>query len=85
LIAFRRLGVRCPEQIAILGFDDHEWAEIFCPPVSVIRQPMYEIGSTAARLLQRAIRGERLGPEKHLLSSELMIRNSCKSGGHPAK
>jgi LacI family transcriptional regulator len=82
LIAFRKLKVRCPEQIAILGFDDHEWAEIFSPPVSVVRQPMYEIGSTAARLLQRAIKGEQLSAEKHLLPTELVIRNSCRQNGH---
>ena len=82
LIAFQNLGVHCPNDIAILGFDDHDWAEIFSPPVSVVRQPMYEIGSTAARLLFRAIQGESLPPEKHLLQTELIIRGSCKPGGH---
>jgi LacI family transcriptional regulator len=82
LIAFRSMGVQCPERVAILGFDDHEWAQIFSPAVTVVRQPMYEIGSTAARLLQRALKGERLAPERHLLPSQLVLRNSCKTGGH---
>ena len=82
LIAFQRLGVCCPDEIAILGFDDHDWAEIFAPPISVVRQQMYEIGSTATRLLLRAIQGESLPAESHLLQTELIVRDSCKPGGH---
>ncbi len=85
LRACARLGLRCPDDVAILGFDDHEWAPLFTPPLSVVRQPTYEIGTTAAALLLRAIAGERLSTEPRLLNTTLLIRESCRRGGHPAE
>ena len=77
-----RLGLRCPDDVALCGFDDHEWAELFSPPLTVVRQPTYEIGTTAARLLARAIHGEALPAEAVLLKTRLIVRASCRAGGH---
>jgi DNA-binding LacI/PurR family transcriptional regulator len=85
LKACARLGLRCPDDVALCGFDDHEWAEIFSPPLTVVRQPTYEIGTTAARLLARAIHGEAVPAEAVLLKARLIIRASCRSGGHKDK
>ncbi len=79
---FRELGVGCPDQIALFGFDDHEWAVIFSPPVSVVRQPTYELGTTAAEMLLHAIRGGNHAASPVLLDTTLVIRQSCKPGGH---
>jgi len=85
LKACARLGLRCPDDVALCGFDDHEWAELFSPPLTVVRQPTYEIGTTAARLLARAIDGEALPAEAALLKTRLIIRASCRPGGHEEK
>lgn len=82
LKTFRELGVRCPDEIAIFGFDDHDWAVIFSPPVSVVRQPTGEIGTIAAQMLLRAINGQKLTPRTVQLNATLVIRGSCKPGGH---
>jgi LacI family transcriptional regulator len=82
LKACAQLRLRCPDDVALCGFDDHEWAEIFSPPLTVVRQPTYEIGTTAAQLLARAIRGEALPAETILLKTRLIIRASCRPGGH---
>jgi DNA-binding LacI/PurR family transcriptional regulator len=82
LKACAQLGLRCPDDVALCGFDDHEWAEIFSPPLTVVRQPTYEIGTTATRLLARAIHGEALPAEAVFLKTRLIVRASCRAGGH---
>ena len=82
LKACAQLRLRCPDDVALCGFDDHEWAEIFSPALTVVRQPTYEIGTTAARLLARASHGETLAAEAVLLKTRLIIRASCSPGGH---
>jgi LacI family transcriptional regulator len=72
-------GIRVPEEIALIGFDDFELAEILHPTLTVVRQPASELGRVAANLLfDRIKRGE--FPEegtKIVLPVELVIRRSC--------
>jgi DNA-binding LacI/PurR family transcriptional regulator len=82
LRAINDLGLRCPEDVAILGFDDLEWASMFTPPLTMVRQPTYEIGTTAASILMRAISGEDITNEEVLLPTKLIVRDSCRPGGH---
>jgi LacI family transcriptional regulator len=49
--ALQNLGVRVPEEISLLGFDDFELASTVRPPISVMRQPVQSIGRSAAELL----------------------------------
>lgn len=78
LYAFRECGLRCPEDISLISFDDHDWAPLFNPPLTVVRQPTYRLGQTAARLLMRMINGEQV--EAPLpLSVELVVRSSCSA------
>jgi len=82
LHAFREKGLRCPQDIAIVGFDDHEWAAIFSPPLTVVRQPTYDLGIMAARLLIKLVKGEEAERHPGALETELIVRDSCKPGGH---
>ena len=50
----RELGLRVPDDVALVGFDDFEWADYFEPRLTVIAQPCQEIGREAASLLDRA-------------------------------
>ena len=77
LLAIKQSGLRCPEDIAILGFDDHPWAAVADPPLTVVRQPSREIGRTAAAALCSLIDGEPLEHDHVTLECELIVRHSC--------
>jgi len=55
LLVLRERGVRVPDDLSLISFDDFEWAALIDPPLTVIAQPIYEVGvqaaTTALRLL----------------------------------
>lgn len=51
LIAIKEMGLTIPNDIGIICFDDSDWALILEPSITVIRQPVYQLGSTTAELL----------------------------------
>ncbi|MDX6618990.1 MAG: LacI family transcriptional regulator, partial [Gaiellales bacterium] len=55
LKAARELGLRVPEDLAVAGFDDFEFAAAVDPPLTTVRIPGYEMGRQAARSLLRAV------------------------------
>ena len=63
--------------MAIVGFDDHEWAAAFAPRLSVVRQPTNEVGTTAAELLIKLVRGQPCELLERVLPAELIVRGSC--------
>jgi len=78
LLALKKLNKKVPEDLAVIGFDDIEWVELLAPPLTVVAQPAYVIGATAAQLLMRRILGE--GPrdrQKIVFQANLVIRGSC--------
>jgi hypothetical protein len=56
--ALRDAGIRVPEEIAVIGFDDIPVARHTEPSLSTVRQPMRELGETAARLLLARLAGQ---------------------------
>ena len=56
--AIRQRGLTVPDDIAVVGFDDHPIAERCNPPLTTVQQPLREEGSTAADLAMRMIDGE---------------------------
>lgn len=77
LAAIHKRNLRIPEDVALIGFDDLPWAETLDPPLSVIRQPAYEVGQTAAQLLLDRLSNPELPISKLRLSPELILRKSC--------
>lgn len=76
LQAFRQLGVRCPDDCSLIGFDDAEWAEVVSPPITVMMQPVLQLGKQAAdRLIQR-MNGEAVDLASIRLSATLVERES---------
>ncbi len=70
-------GLRIPKQIALVGFDELPLATVFNPPLTLVRQPAYEVGKSAAELLLKRL-AEPLRPATSLrLLPTLMIRKSC--------
>ncbi len=77
--AAREKGLRIPEDIAFVGFDDIQLASHIEPPLTTVRQPIYEMGITAISLLVQLIEGKEKEPLKVELPTQLIIRGS--SGG----
>jgi DNA-binding LacI/PurR family transcriptional regulator len=77
LLAIKDLGLRCPDDIALVGFDDHPWAAVAAPPLTVVRQPARELGRVAAQALCMLINGESLPDQQVMLECELVVRESC--------
>ena len=81
----QRLNVDIPSQMAVLGFDDFELASIVRPAISVVQQPVEEIGRVAAELLfENLLEGRRApsaSPSEHgrkvVLNNHLVLRGSC--------
>ena len=77
LQALRDAGVRCPDQMSLIGFDDADWAEVVTPPLTVIAQPVYEIGVRACELLLRRIGGDTRRAVHLKLSTTFIARQSA--------
>ena len=77
LLVFKELGLRCPQEIAVMGFDDHPWAGVCSPPLSVVRQPSRRLGQLSAETLSTLIDGGTLTNRSITLDCELVLRQSC--------
>jgi DNA-binding LacI/PurR family transcriptional regulator len=66
-----RAGRRIPEDVAVIGFDDHALAAQMTPTLTTVRQPIEEFGTVAARHLMRP------GPAATILSTSLVTRESA--------
>ena len=71
------LGLRIPRQVAIVGFDELPLADVFNPPLTVVRQPAYEVGKCAAELLLKRIEDPKRPASSLRLLPELIVRKSC--------
>jgi LacI family transcriptional regulator len=79
LQAARDLGIHCPEDLSIVGFDSLEFTGLTDPPITSVYQPGYQLGATAARLLLQRVEGLNSAPKKIVLPTELRKRNSVAS------
>jgi LacI family transcriptional regulator len=78
MAALRDAGCRVPEDVSVMGFDDIEFASISYPPLTTIRQPLREMGATAAEVLIRKIE-KKEAVENISVRPELVIRSSTCS------
>lgn len=74
--ALREAGLRCPEDISVVGFDDIELSELTDPSLTTVFQPGYQMGARGAALLLKRIQGSREVPQSIVLPTELKIRHS---------
>jgi len=73
----RRRGLRIPDDVSLVGFDDVPWMEMVEPQITVVDQPTIELGRSAARLLLRRLHGgPALPPEVDVLQPRLLVRGS---------
>lgn len=77
--AYKRIsemGLRIPEDMSIVGFDDTSLSDIIMIPLTTIRQPIYEMGGTAVTRLLKKIGEPELKQESIVFKPELVIRHS---------
>ena len=74
--AIKQAGLRIPQDIAVVGFDDIPMADYFDPPLTTIHIPSYGLGWASGERLVRLVQGEVLDQDGMLLESELVIRSS---------
>ena len=78
--ALSALQLAIPDDVAVIGFDDFDTADILRPAMTVVRQPIEEIGRVAAQMLFKRLQADSTSPDRarrHVLPVELVIRNSC--------
>lgn len=77
ITAVLEAGLRLPEDISLVGFDDMEWYPIFKPAISAVAQPAYQLGQVAAqRLLERFAADSVLPCTRVVLPTQLIVRAS---------
>jgi len=90
LSAIQQRNLACPAEISVVCFDDHPWAPLFTPPLTVMRQPLAEMCDAVISTLLVAIArrnenrrgGNNLSRDRLpdvLLNAELVVRGSCRS------
>jgi LacI family transcriptional regulator len=77
LLVLKEMGVRSPDDLALVAFDDHPWAAVADPPLTVVRQPVRELGQIAAHMLIDSLTGNGHYARAQVLACELVIRCSC--------
>jgi LacI family transcriptional regulator len=74
--ALGRAGLRVPDDVAVIGFDDSRLAATLHPPLTSVRQSAFQIGWEAVRVLAAHQRGEPIPPQT-LVPTQLITRESC--------
>jgi LacI family transcriptional regulator len=77
LRAIKEAGLRVPQDIAVVGFDDMPFAAHANPPLTTVRQPIQRTGMAAAEMLIQLVQHPENPPRSIILPTELVIRASC--------
>ncbi|PKL13505.1 MAG: LacI family transcriptional regulator [Spirochaetae bacterium HGW-Spirochaetae-8] len=75
--AAQEIGLRIPNDLSLVGFDDTVRASMVYPPLTTIKQPLFKMGEMAAVLVKRLIDGETVESVNIVLNTELIVRGSC--------
>lgn len=81
--AARELGLRIPEDLSVVGFDDLPITRWIGPPLTTVRQPLIEMAETAARLVLDLGRGRQPATTRVDLATSLVVRSSTAPPGTP--
>ena len=83
--AARQHGLRIPDDLSVVGFDELPVSRWASPPMTTVRQPLVEMGSAAAEMIGELIDGLPLRTNRVELSTELHIRESTAVPKEPGK
>lgn len=76
MLTLQEKKIAIPSKLSVIGFDDYEWTRITTPPLSVIKQPAFELGEKAAEILLMRIKDSASSCGEYRLPPELIIRGS---------
>ena len=82
--AIREQGLRCPEDVSVVGYNDAPLSNYVDPPLTTVRLPGLEVGRTAARVAMAQLRGQGDEVMPELLSPKLVVRSSSTHMPAPA-
>lgn len=71
------MAMHCPEDFALVSFDDYPWLSCFRPRLTTVELPKYELGASAIQVLLERISGKRGRVVTRTLPPELRVRESC--------
>lgn len=83
LRALRARGLTYPRDLSLIGFDDSSWAAVMDPPLTMIEQPVHQLGAKAAETLLDILDGAEPRREMHTLRTRLVVRSSIASPHRP--
>jgi len=72
-----KIGVRIPDDLKIIGFDNINFASTYSPSITTVAQPKYKMGATALDMLVQLIEKKDLPKRKVLVKPKLILRDSC--------
>jgi LacI family transcriptional regulator/LacI family repressor for deo operon, udp, cdd, tsx, nupC, and nupG len=80
------LGMKVPDDISVIGFDDIKFSETFLVPLTTVRVPKFDMGNKAAQMLIAHIESrEAVPPQRYYLDATLVVRASTASPNpHPS-
>ncbi len=71
-------GIKIPDDISVIGFDNLEFSSLIEPSLTSVKQPMEEMGKIAANILLKMIKEKKRIKEKKILNTEIVVRNSTR-------
>jgi DNA-binding LacI/PurR family transcriptional regulator len=74
--AASQAGLRIPQDLSVVGFDDYPLDEWLVPPLTTVRQPLTDMGAAAARMVVDLARGAELRSKRRELATQLIVRHS---------
>ncbi len=81
----RRMGLRIPEDVAIVGYNDIPLASRLVPGLTTVHVPIHEFGSAAARLLVEQIETGEATHRRIIFNPQLVVRGSTVAGAEPSR
>jgi LacI family transcriptional regulator len=75
VLELNRQGIKIPEDIGIIGYDDFDWMDMITPPLTTVKQQAYQMGYVAAEMMIRKLTGMDVN-EKVMLDTSIVLRKS---------
>ncbi|WP_158228266.1 LacI family DNA-binding transcriptional regulator [Pseudonocardia sp. MH-G8] len=85
LAGLRDVGLRCPQDVSLVGFTDAPWMAFYPPPITVVRQPVEAMGRLAAQLVLDLVDGTPVTAGLHVVPSTLLRRESVVAPAGPTR
>ena len=73
------LGLRVPDDLSVVGFDNIPESALCTPPLTTVNQPIRQMGERSIQLLLQLIRGDRIESTHITLATDLVVRQSTRA------